>query len=41
MKEDIKEICARVKVLREIEDISADALAKELGFDPGADQGRG
>ena len=33
MKEDVKEIAARVKVLREIEEISADALAKELGFD--------
>jgi len=28
------EIAARVKVLREIAEISADALAKELGFDP-------
>jgi transcriptional regulator with XRE-family HTH domain len=34
MKEDVKEIAARVKVLREIEEISAEALAKELGFDP-------
>jgi len=33
MKEDIKEIAARVKVLREIEEISAEALAKELGFE--------
>jgi len=34
MKENVKEIAARVKVLREIEEISAEALAKELGFDP-------
>jgi len=34
MKENIKEITARIKVLREIEEISAEALAKELGFDP-------
>ena len=34
MKEDVKEIAARVKVLREIEEISAESLAKELGFDP-------
>jgi transcriptional regulator with XRE-family HTH domain len=34
MKEDVKEIIARVRVLREIEDISAEALAGELGFDP-------
>jgi mannose-6-phosphate isomerase-like protein (cupin superfamily)/DNA-binding XRE family transcriptional regulator len=34
MKEDLKEITARVKVLREIEEISAETLAKELGFDP-------
>jgi len=34
MNEDVKEITARVKVLREIEEISAEALAKELGFDP-------
>jgi mannose-6-phosphate isomerase-like protein (cupin superfamily) len=33
MKEDVKEIAARVRVLREIEEISAEALAKELGFD--------
>jgi mannose-6-phosphate isomerase-like protein (cupin superfamily) len=32
MKEDVKEIAARVKVLREIEEISAEDLAKELGF---------
>jgi quercetin dioxygenase-like cupin family protein len=34
MSEDVKEIASRVKVLREIEEISADAFAKELGFDP-------
>jgi len=34
MKEDVKEIAARVRVLREIEGLSAEALAKELGFDP-------
>ena len=34
MKEDVKEISARVRVLREIEEISAEALAAELGFDP-------
>ena len=34
MKEDVKEIAARVRVLREIEEISAGDLAKELGFDP-------
>jgi quercetin dioxygenase-like cupin family protein len=33
MKENIKEIAARVKVLREIEEISVEALAKELGFE--------
>ncbi len=33
MSEQVKEIAGRVKVLREIEDISAEALAKELGFD--------
>ena len=33
MKEDIKEIAARVKVLREIEEISIENLAKELGFE--------
>lgn len=32
--ENVKEITSRVRVLREIENISADALAKELGFDP-------
>ena len=34
MKENVKEIAARVKVLREIEEIPSDVLAKELGFDP-------
>ncbi|MCL2442393.1 MAG: XRE family transcriptional regulator [Treponema sp.] len=34
MKENVKEIAARVRVLREIEEISIEALAKELGFDP-------
>ncbi|MCL2808611.1 MAG: XRE family transcriptional regulator [Treponema sp.] len=34
MKEDVKEIAARVKVLREISEVSAEALSKELGFDP-------
>jgi len=32
MKEDVKEIAARVRVLREIEEISCEALAEELGF---------
>ena len=34
MKEVLKEIAVRVRILREIEDISAQALAKTLGFDP-------
>ncbi|MCL2265841.1 MAG: XRE family transcriptional regulator [Treponema sp.] len=34
MNENVKEIASRVRVLREIEEISADSLAKELGFDP-------
>jgi len=34
MKENLKEISARVRVLREIEDISPNDLAVELGFDP-------
>jgi len=34
MNENLKEIAARVKVLREIEDITALALANELGFNP-------
>ena len=33
MKEDVKEIAGRVRVLREIEEISAGALSQELGFD--------
>jgi mannose-6-phosphate isomerase-like protein (cupin superfamily) len=32
VNENVKEICTRVRVLREIEEISADALAAELGF---------
>jgi mannose-6-phosphate isomerase-like protein (cupin superfamily) len=35
MKENVKEIAARVRVLREIAEISAEVLAKELGFDLG------
>jgi quercetin dioxygenase-like cupin family protein/DNA-binding XRE family transcriptional regulator len=34
MKEDVKEITARVRVLREIEAVSSETLARELGFDP-------
>jgi len=34
MKEEVKEIAARVKVLREIIELSSEALAKELGFEP-------
>jgi mannose-6-phosphate isomerase-like protein (cupin superfamily) len=34
MKEDVKEIAARVRVLREIEEIPPEALAKELSLDP-------
>lgn len=34
MKEDVKEIAARVRVLREIEEITQEALAKEMGFEP-------
>jgi len=34
MKENVLEIAARVRVLREIYNISAAGLAKELGFDP-------
>jgi mannose-6-phosphate isomerase-like protein (cupin superfamily)/DNA-binding XRE family transcriptional regulator len=34
MKENVQEITARVRVLREIEEISAETLARELGFDP-------
>jgi transcriptional regulator with XRE-family HTH domain len=34
MSETSKEIIERVKVLREIEEISGETLARELGFDP-------
>jgi mannose-6-phosphate isomerase-like protein (cupin superfamily) len=34
MSEKTKEIIERVKVLREIEEISAETLSRELGFDP-------
>jgi mannose-6-phosphate isomerase-like protein (cupin superfamily) len=34
MKENVKEITARVRVLREIEEVSAGDLARQLGFDP-------
>ena len=34
MKEDVKEIASRIRVLREIANISAEDLSKELGFDP-------
>jgi mannose-6-phosphate isomerase-like protein (cupin superfamily) len=34
MSEITREIAARVRVLREIEEISGEALARELGFDP-------
>ena len=34
MNKNVKEICDRVQVLREIEEISAEALAAELGFNP-------
>ena len=34
MREEVKEIAARVKVLREIIGLSPEALAKELGFEP-------
>jgi quercetin dioxygenase-like cupin family protein len=34
VNENVKEICTRVRVLREIEEISVEALATELGFDP-------
>ncbi|MDR1901708.1 MAG: XRE family transcriptional regulator [Treponema sp.] len=33
MSKEVDEITARVKVLREIEEISGETLAKELGFD--------
>jgi mannose-6-phosphate isomerase-like protein (cupin superfamily) len=35
MTDEVREITARVKVLREIEEISGETLAKELGLDPG------
>jgi quercetin dioxygenase-like cupin family protein len=34
MKENVQEITARVRLLREIEEISAESLSAELGFDP-------
>jgi quercetin dioxygenase-like cupin family protein len=34
MADEVREITARVRVLREIEEISGETLAKELGFDP-------
>ena len=34
MKDDVKEITGRVRVLREIEAVSIEALSGELGFDP-------
>ncbi|MCL2211935.1 MAG: cupin domain-containing protein [Treponema sp.] len=34
MREDVKEISARVRVLREIAEMSIETLSKELGFDP-------
>ncbi|MDR2792585.1 MAG: cupin domain-containing protein [Treponema sp.] len=33
MADDVRDIIARVKLLREIEEISAETLAEELGFD--------
>jgi transcriptional regulator with XRE-family HTH domain len=33
MAQEVQEIIQRVRVLREIEDISEEVLAKELGFD--------
>lgn len=35
MSEEMREIAARVRVLREIEAISVETLTQELGFDPG------
>ncbi|MDR0524675.1 MAG: XRE family transcriptional regulator [Spirochaetaceae bacterium] len=35
MAKEVREIIERVKVLREIEELSAEKLAEELGFDPG------
>jgi mannose-6-phosphate isomerase-like protein (cupin superfamily)/DNA-binding XRE family transcriptional regulator len=34
MSDDVREIAVRVKVLREIAEISAETLAEKLGFDP-------
>jgi quercetin dioxygenase-like cupin family protein len=34
MTDEVREISARVRVLREIEEISGETLARELGFDP-------
>jgi quercetin dioxygenase-like cupin family protein len=34
MADEVREIAARVRVLREIEEISGETLALELGFDP-------
>jgi mannose-6-phosphate isomerase-like protein (cupin superfamily) len=34
MTDEVREITARVRVLREIEEISGETLAKKLGFDP-------
>jgi quercetin dioxygenase-like cupin family protein/DNA-binding XRE family transcriptional regulator len=34
MTDEVREITQRVRVLREIEEISGETLAKELGFDP-------
>jgi mannose-6-phosphate isomerase-like protein (cupin superfamily) len=34
MADEVREIAARVRVLREIEEISGETLAQELGFDP-------
>ncbi|MDR3140062.1 MAG: cupin domain-containing protein [Treponema sp.] len=34
MTDEVREIAARVRVLREIEEISGETLSKELGFDP-------
>jgi quercetin dioxygenase-like cupin family protein len=35
MTDEVREITRRIKVLREIEEISGETLAGELGFDPG------
>jgi quercetin dioxygenase-like cupin family protein len=39
MTEEVREIAQRVKVLREIEELSGETLSRELGFDP-AEYGR-